>query len=93
MLIEHGASEKVSSRSAHFALVDVCLAAVHDPDDAELDRDDQAVQHVHRVSALVHQVQLRQHADRARALGVHLARQLQRCTQVTRRVRPTRVGR
>lgn len=66
-----------TSTSTHFALVDVGLTAVHDADDAELHGDHEAVQDVHGVRALVHQVELREHADGAHAVRVHLSRHFQ----------------
>src|SRR6266702_3369613 len=57
--------------------VDVLLRAVHDADEAELERVYPPREHVERVRACVHQVELRQDADRSPALGVDGPRELQ----------------
>ena len=57
--------------------VDVCLRAVHDADEAELERVDAPGEDVERVRACVHEVELGEHADRASALGVDGARELE----------------
>lgn len=59
-------------------LVDVRLAAVHHADEAQLERVHPPGEDVERVRASVHEVQLRQHSDRAAALRVDLARELER---------------
>ena len=48
----------VSDRMCDLFVVDIRLRSVVDSDDAELHRHDASTQHVHRVSAVVHQVQL-----------------------------------
>ena len=56
--------------------VDVLLAAVDDADEAEAQRVRAAGQNVECVGAAVHEVELGQHADRARSVGVDLVREL-----------------
>ena len=57
--------------------VDVLLRAVHDADEAELERVDASGEDVERVRARVHEVELREHADRASALWVDGTRELE----------------
>ena len=58
--------------------IDVPLRAVHNADKAELERVDTSREYVERVRARVHQVELRQDADRPPALGVDGPRELER---------------
>jgi hypothetical protein len=57
--------------------VDVLLRAVYDADEAELERVHAPRQYVERVRARVHQVELRQDADRPPSLRVYRPRKLQ----------------
>mmetsp|Transcript_16674 Transcript_16674/g.45409 ORF Transcript_16674/g.45409 Transcript_16674/m.45409 type:complete len:277 (-) Transcript_16674:152-982(-) len=57
--------------------LDVALASVHHPDVAVLQRVHAPLQHVARIGALVHEVQLGQHPDGPQPLRVHLPRDLQ----------------
>jgi len=58
--------------------VDVPLRAVHDADEAQLERVHAPREHVERVRARVHQVELRQDTDCPAALGVDGPRELER---------------
>lgn len=58
--------------------VDVPLRAVHDADEAQLERVHAPREHVKRVRARIHQVQLGEDADRPPALGVDGPRELER---------------
>jgi hypothetical protein len=58
--------------------VDVPLRAVHDADEAQLERVHAPREHVLRVRARIHQVQLGEDADRPPALGVDGPRKLER---------------
>mmetsp|Transcript_16802 Transcript_16802/g.51623 ORF Transcript_16802/g.51623 Transcript_16802/m.51623 type:complete len:642 (-) Transcript_16802:357-2282(-) len=60
------------------AVVDVALSAIDDADVAEAQGDDAVLEHLRRVRAGVHEVQLGDDAHRAGALGIHLARHLER---------------
>ena len=59
------------------ALGYVLLAAVHDPDDAQLDGDHLALEKVTGIRARIHEVQLGAHHQGAITLGVDLPGQLQ----------------
>jgi len=56
--------------------VDVPLRAVDDADEAQLERVHTPREHVERVCARVHQVELREDTDRPLALGVDGSREL-----------------
>ena len=56
--------------------VDVPLRAVDDADEAQLERVHAPREHVERVGARIHQVELREDADRPPALGVDGSREL-----------------
>ena len=68
------ALERVAQRLLR---VDVRLRAVHDADEAQLERVHAPREDVERVRARVHQVELGEHADRAPALGVDGPRELE----------------
>lgn len=61
-----------------YVLHDVLLTAVDDADKAQFERVCPPGEHVERVGASVHEVQLGEHAERAQSTGVHRARELQR---------------
>ncbi len=57
--------------------VDVCLRAVDDADEAQLERVHAPGQDVERVGARVHEIKFRKHADRTAALRIDLPRELE----------------